>query len=82
MNMDEMSRRDVVARGYGELIGKTIKNVRPLMREECEMFAWDYDTELAWMIEFTDGTCAIPSADHEGNGSGHLFIEDLEPLDS
>jgi hypothetical protein len=79
--MDTAFRDEVVLKGYGELIGKTISDVRPMTKDECEMYGWDYDHQLGWIIVFEDGTCAVPSADEEGNGRGHLFIEDLEPLE-
>lgn len=61
---------------YGSLIGKKIKEIRPLTENECKMFAWDFQYEhMALVIIFTDGTCIIPSQDPEGNGAGHLFVE-------
>lgn len=73
------SRAEYIQREYGELVGKTIKRVRPLMKEECEDLAWEYDYEHeAMLIIFTDGTCIIPMADPEGNGAGHLLIADTQ----
>lgn len=68
-------RRAVVNKEFGSLVGKTVKSVRPLTEEECEMFGWGYRSELAFLVEFTDGTVIVPSQDPEGNGAGHLFIE-------
>ena len=67
-------RAEYVSREFGELVGKTIKKVRPLTAEECDAFSWAYDSQLAWLMEFTDGTLAVPSCDPEGNGRGHLLV--------
>lgn len=68
-------RREVINREFGCLVGKTVKRVRPMTIGECELFAWDFHVDYAFLIEFTDGTVVIPSQDAEGNGSGYLFIE-------
>lgn len=67
-------RTDYITREFGELVGKTIKAVRPMSPEECSKFYWEYDYQVAWLIEFTDGTVAVPSCDPEGNGRGHLIL--------
>jgi hypothetical protein len=64
---------DYFARDYASLVGKTVKTVRALTQDELEMFFWgNYE---GMIIIFTDGTAIVPSADPEGNGPGHLFIE-------
>lgn len=70
-------RREVISKEFGCLVGKTVKRVRPMTIGECELFAWDYRADYAFLIEFTDGTVVIPSCDPEGNGSGYLFIEQV-----
>jgi hypothetical protein len=73
------SRSDYIKEEFGSLVGKTIKTVRPLHREECEDLAWEYDYEQeAMVIIFTDGTAVIPMQDPEGNGAGHLFLASTE----
>jgi len=74
MNRTLTDRTDYITREFGELVGKTVKAVRPLSPAECSAFAWNYDHQIAWVIEFTDGTLAVPSCDPEGNGKGHLII--------
>ncbi len=69
-------KQEWVKRDFGSLVGKTVKEVRPLTERECEMFAWDFQFEdYAMVVVFTDGTCVIPSQDPEGNGAGFLFVE-------
>lgn len=72
--MNEEFRTDYVTREFGGLVGKTVKAVRPLSPAECAEFMWHYESQMAWLIEFTDGTLAVPSCDPEGNGRGHLII--------
>ena len=63
---------------FGELVGKTVKQVRPLHQEEYDEFCWDNNGE-GFIVIFTDNTCFIPSADPEGNGPGFLFLGDVVP---
>jgi hypothetical protein len=73
------SRADYIKKEFGSLVGKTVKTVRPLYKEECEDLAWEYAySEEALVIIFTDGTAVIPMCDPEGNGAGHLFISSVE----
>lgn len=72
--MDKEFRTNYVSSEFGDLVGKTVKAVRPMSPAECAQFMWDYDNQVAWLIEFTDGTVAVPSCDPEGNGRGHLFV--------
>ena len=73
------TRADFIKKEFGSLVGKTIKTVRPLYKEECEDLAWEYDYEQeAMVIIFTDGTAVIPMQDPEGNGAGHLFLATTE----
>jgi len=67
-------RTDYIASEFGGLVGKTVASVRAMSPEECAHFLWEHDTNIPFLIEFTDGTIVVPSCDPEGNGSGHLFI--------
>lgn len=67
------TRKDYIQREWGSLVGKTVKTVRPLTKDECEGFGWDYEREDAFVIVFTDGTALIPSQDPEGNGAGFII---------
>lgn len=69
-----MKADDYIAREFGELVGKTIKAVRPMRPAECANLAWYYPNQPAFLIEFEDGTVAVPSCDPEGNAPGHLIL--------
>ena len=75
MNKDALSKQ-WKSRVSKHLVGKTVKLVRYLTEEETEQMGWYH---RAIMIEFTDGTQIVPSADDEGNDAGALFtsVEDL-----
>jgi hypothetical protein len=66
---------EYIASEYGDLVGKKIKTVRPLLPQELEMFGWEEEGRggVAMVIFFTDGSALIPSQDPEGNGAGHLI---------
>ena len=66
---------DVSIRG---LAGKTIKRVRHMVDEEIKGLSWYESVEDTIVIEFTDNSYAIVTADPEGNGAGFLFVEDYE----
>lgn len=71
-----LAKKEYIERDFGLLVGKTVKSVRPLNEDECELFAWDFKYEdYAMAVVFTDGTVVVPSQDPEGNGAGFLFIE-------
>lgn len=73
-------RSNYIKKEYGELIGKTVAQIRPLTKDECDAFCWDYDANWeACVFIFTDGTAFIPMADPEGNGAGFLTICDTAP---
>jgi len=72
-------KQQYVKRDFGSLVGKTIKQVRPLTEQECEQMGWEFQYEdYAMVIIFTDNTCVIPSQDPEGNGAGFLFVDRVE----
>lgn len=63
-----------ITRDYGSFVGKTIKQIRPLTKSECEDNCWDYDHEdYAVVVIFTDNTAFLPLSDPEGNGAGFLM---------
>jgi len=57
-----------------ELVGKTIKDVRSVTKEELELLCWYEGSDPTCVIEFTDGAYAIVSADPEMNNTGFLDI--------
>lgn len=60
---------------YAEaLIGKTIKSVRSLNKDEMDLLYWHETSDPTTLIEFTDGTEMVVMADPEGNGTGFLDI--------
>lgn len=76
---EHAERAKYIKKEFGELVGKTIKGVRPLSPQECEDLAWDYKYDSdAFVIIFTDNTAVVPMRDPEGNGPGHLLIADTE----
>lgn len=52
------------------LIGRTIKAVGYMTREEVEAHGW---TTKVLVIELDNGVCLYPSMDDEGNDGGALF---------
>lgn len=69
----------VINREFGELVGKTVKQVRPLTEVEMEMFGWENNhSDIGFVIIFTDNTCMIPSSDPEGNSPGFAFVENMK----
>jgi hypothetical protein len=64
---------------YAGLVGKTVKEVRPLYAEEIEDLGWDTkDHTVAFAVIFTDGSFIIPMRDDEGNGAGTLIFENTK----
>ncbi len=62
---------------YGMLVGAKIVNVRPLTAGELEDIGWDDDGGVVpFTILLDNGRALIPSIDPEGNGAGHLFVEE------
>jgi len=60
--------------GISSLIGRTIKNIRPMTADEAEREDWTFRRNGApAVIELDDGTLLYPSRDDEGNGPGALF---------
>jgi hypothetical protein len=63
-----------LTRDYGSFVGRTIKQIRPLTKHECEAMGWEFEHEdYAVVVIFDDGTGFIPMADPEGNGAGFLM---------
>lgn len=57
------------------LKGKTVKRVRYMTVEEVADMGWH---AAAPVIEFTDGSWILASADDEGNGAGALFTSNSQ----
>ena len=62
------------------LIGKRVTNVRHLLPEEIANIGWYESPNETLIIEFADGTFAIPMRDPEGNGPGHLYVDNYRTL--
>ena len=58
------------------LIGRTIKEVRPLTKEELTAHAWDGSAGAVIVLD--DGTKLLPMRDEEGNGPGALLVEEAD----
>jgi hypothetical protein len=53
--------------------------IRPMNPTEIELFGWGEGWGgVPMVIILSDGTAIVPSADPEGNGPGHLFLEKAE----
>ncbi len=59
----------------GEMIGQTIKAIRPQTDAERDDEYWE---DPAVVIELDNGVLIYPSRDSEGNGPGTLFVKDGE----
>ena len=59
------------------LVGRTVKAVRPMTKQEAENEFWNLNSwETPVVIEFDDGSKAYASCDMAGNGPGVLFVVD------
>lgn len=56
-----------------EFIGRTIKEIRFLTKEELQKEGW-YPDEIVSCIVLDNGAVIYPSKDYKGNGPGALFI--------
>lgn len=76
-NFDSKSK--YIAQEYGTLVGAKIVAVRPMTDGEQESMGWSdgYSSEVPFVIILDDGRALIPSMDSEGNGAGHVFVEQL-----
>ena len=63
---------------FNYLIGKEIKEIRYMTKEEIEEWGW-YKRPL--VIFFTDNSFIIPQSDDEGNDGGALFYSDKKRED-
>lgn len=58
-----------------QLIGQTIKNIRPITKAECNSMgieSWQRTDEIM-VLELSNGVKIIPMRDFEMNGGGVLF---------
>lgn len=73
-----MDINDYIQKQYGSFVGKTIKEIRVLSKEELDSLFWTPNhTEVPLVVIFNDGQAWIPSCDPEGNGPGFLISADL-----
>lgn len=69
---------EYVKKEFGSIVGAQINKVREMSVEELEMFGWESNYGgVPIVIELSNGQCLIPSMDPEGNGAGHIFVEQL-----
>ena len=79
MKLNTVEASQFVLSEYGAIVGKTIMAIRPMNATEIELFGWDEGWGgVPMVIILSDGTAIVPSADPEGNGPGHLFLEKTE----
>ena len=68
---------EIVKAEYGDFLGARVLAVRPLTPAELADFGWDDSCgTVPLVIMFSNGKALIPSMDPEGNGPGHLFVEE------
>jgi len=75
-----MSKYDAyIQKTWGSLIGRTIVKVRELNNEELDLFGWEQDSSGSIPVVYIldNGHGFVPSQDPEGNGPGHLFVEEM-----
>ena len=74
-----MSKYDAyIQKTWGSLIGRTIVKVRELNNEELDLFGWEQDSRSVPVVYILDnGLGFVPSQDPEGNGPGHIFVEEM-----
>ena len=58
-----------------DIVGQTIRAIRPLSESEITREGWDIwnNTDTCMVIELESGMIIYPSRDEEGNGPGCLF---------
>ena len=70
--------KEYIQQEYGSVVGASIVKVREMSEKEIEMFCWDLrGGAVPMVIELSNGQALIPSMDPEGNGAGHIFVEQL-----
>ena len=70
-----MSRPIIQMQNYASArVGKTVKAVRSVSKEEMDDMMWFESSNPTCVIEFTDDTYAVVMSDPEGNGTGFLDI--------
>lgn len=70
---------ETLLKEYKKLEGRTIKHVRELHKDEYALFGWEPTSSHPGMIFILDdGHVLVPSQDPEGNGPGHMFVEQGE----
>lgn len=71
---------DALMKEYKKLEGRRIVEVRELKEEEYALFDWQPSSSHPGMIYILDnGQVMVPSMDPEGNGPGHIFVEQGDP---
>lgn len=66
-----------IEKEFGMLVGAKIVGVRALTASEIEDIGWDdRGSAVPFTILLDNGRALIPSMDAEGNGAGHLFLEE------
>ena len=77
-----MNQKEYIQLTYGDLVGKKIVSVRPLVQQELEELYWEETWgNVPFCIILDDGQVLIPSQDPELNGPGYILLGDLEQLE-
>jgi hypothetical protein len=61
---------------YGDLVGRVITAVRPMTDGERDVYYWGAAGSHTPVFVLDNGWLLVPSQDAEGNGPGHVFVED------
>ena len=59
---------------YAGLLGRRVIDVRAMYPEEMELFLWHGEPGSVLILD--DGGLVIPMSDSEGNGKGHLMVQE------
>jgi hypothetical protein len=77
--MPKFDYTEYVQEEFGPLVGRTITGVRLMTEGEMNMLGWyEGGGSVPIVIALDNKMLVIPSQDPEGNGPGHLFIEEAE----
>ena len=69
---------EYVQKTWGSLIGRTIVSVRELKDEELKAFGWEQGGgSIPLVFTLDNGLGFVPSQDPEGNGPGHILVEEM-----
>ena len=60
---------------FSALINRRIVDIRAMYPEEMELFGWHHQ-DPGCVVQLDNGTLFVPMRDAEGNGPGHLAVDE------